>query len=69
MSDAQIIYLPRLDLPKPPTTNPAYYVEGEEIRGLGSIWMHTPEDVWWNRQVARRACDVPAGLKPIGVIA
>lgn len=68
MSDAQIIYLPRLDLPKPPTTNPAYYVDGEEIRGLGSIWMQTPEGKWWNRQTPRPERDVPTGLRPIGVL-
>lgn len=67
MSDAQIIYLPRLDLPKPPTTNPAYYIEGEEIRGLGSIWMQTPRGDWWHdgRAVARK--DIPTNLHELGV--
>jgi hypothetical protein len=68
VTDAQIIYLPRLDLPKPPNTNPAYYIEGETIRGLGSIWMQTPEGNWWHggRPVART--DIPTGLNPIGVV-
>lgn len=69
MSDAQIIYLPRLDLPTPPTTNPAYYVEGEEIRGLGSIWMQTPTGNWWHRQEPVPRSKVPTGLRQLGVIA
>ncbi|MGC5078494.1 hypothetical protein [Agrococcus sp. DT81.2] len=67
MSDAQIIYLPRLDLPKPPNTNPAYYIEGETIRGLASIYMQTPKGDWWRggRPVARK--DIPTGLRELGV--
>lgn len=68
MSDAQIIYLPRLDLPTPPTHNPAYYIEGEEIRGLGSIWMQTPQDTWWNQQQPMPKSKVPANLRQLGVI-
>lgn len=68
MSDAQIIYLPRLDLPTPPSTNPAYYIEGEEIRGLKSIWMQTPGGQWWNQQQPMPKSKVPTNLRQLGVI-
>lgn len=67
MSDATITPFPRRDLPTPPTHNPAYYVE-DEIVGLGSIYMHTPNDTWWQGGRLINEQQVPAGLKKLGVI-
>lgn len=70
MSDAQIIHLTRLDLPQPPTGAPAYYVADGVINGLGSIYLHTPDNTWWKGGRPINVRDVPEGarLKKLGAI-
>lgn len=64
---AEIVYLPRLDLPEPPKGTPVYYVAGDCIDGLGSIYLHTPQNTWWKGGRPIPATEVPVGLKRLGV--
>ena len=67
---ALVTYLPRLDLPAPPESAPAYYVGPEGLRGLGSIYLHTPADVWFRGGRQIDAASVPHGsaLKKLGAV-
>ena len=61
---AQIVYLPRLDLP----TRAGWYIDPTRKSGLGGIYVLTEAGAWvvGGREVARK--DVPAGLKRLGVV-
>lgn len=68
MPNATITYLPRLDLPTPPTGLPVYYALDGVINGIGSIYVHTPDGTWMRGGRHINPAELPAGgrLKKLG---